>query len=120
MINKRRDIIREVSKLAKSWIQYCLSINELLPKKDIERSSCYIFPFGSYELNAHFPSSDIDLLCVGPKQITRDMLFTEFVKRLESDIRVTNILVSLIILFLSNLFFWFFFFFFCALIYVYI
>ena len=94
MIEKRRDIIGEVSKLSTKWIQKCLEINDILPIEDIERSSCYIFPFGSYELNAHFESSDIDLLCVGPKQITRDMLFTEFVNILEHDQRVTDILVS--------------------------
>ena len=64
-----------------------------MSESDIDRSSCYIFPFGSYELNAHVESSDIDLLCVGPKSITRDMLFKEFVQILESDDRITDILV---------------------------
>lgn len=93
MLEKRRDIIREVSKLSTQWIQKCLKKNDILSNEDIERSSCYIFPFGSYELNAHFESSDIDLLCVGPKQITRDMLFTEFVNILQQDQRITDILV---------------------------
>ena len=93
MTEKRKNIINEVSKLSTRWIQSCLKNNDFLPISDIERSSCYIFPFGSYELNAHFESSDIDLLCVGPKQITRDMLFTQFVKILQSDNRVTDILV---------------------------
>eukprot|EP00487_Bulimina_marginata_P002142 TRINITY_DN15021_c0_g1_i1.p1 TRINITY_DN15021_c0_g1~~TRINITY_DN15021_c0_g1_i1.p1 ORF type:complete len:176 (-),score=5.19 TRINITY_DN15021_c0_g1_i1:53-580(-) len=63
-----------------------------LSASEIEKCSSYILAFGSYELNAHFASSDIDLLCIGPKNITRDMLFQEFVEMLEADDRVTDIL----------------------------
>eukprot|EP01083_Nonionella_stella_P050029 133192_1 len=92
MTQKRRHIICEVEKLTTQWIQRCLKKNDSLPQSQIDKSSSYICAFGSYELNVHFESSDIDLLCIGPKYITRDMLFTEFVTMLETDPRVTDIL----------------------------
>mmetsp|Transcript_35109 Transcript_35109/g.57369 ORF Transcript_35109/g.57369 Transcript_35109/m.57369 type:complete len:808 (+) Transcript_35109:157-2580(+) len=90
---RKKRVIGELKKLLTQWIRRCLSMVKGISKADIERSSCCLFPFGSYELNAHFASSDIDLLCVGPRRVERSMLFSaEFVHMLESDHRVTDVL----------------------------
>ena len=34
-----------------------------------------IFEFGSYRLDVHSPGTDIDALCVAPKDIDRDLHF---------------------------------------------
>eukprot|EP01084_Bolivina_argentea_P260097 439124_1 len=93
MTEKRRSIILKVEELTTLWIQKCLRANDLLPEHNIIESSSYICTFGSYELNAHFESSDIDVLCIGPKYITHSMLFKDFVEILQEDKRVTDILV---------------------------
>jgi len=90
--DKRRRIIADVEKVTDKVVQYCLEKHSSLSATSIASSRSIIRAFGSFELNAHFESSDIDLLCIGPKFVTRDMLFKELAERLESDPRVTDIL----------------------------
>ena len=85
--------MKEVEKLTTKWIQDCLRKHECLSEEQIEKSTSHLRAFGSFELNVHFGDSDIDLLCIGPKYVTRDMLFKEFVEMLEDDDRVDSILV---------------------------
>jgi len=95
---ERTRAMEEVQKLTTKWIQQCLrTLMNTDPPKGlshamIDKSKSHIRAFGSFELNVHFGDSDIDLLCIGPKYVTRDMLFNQFVKMLENDDRVNNIL----------------------------
>lgn len=98
--------MEEVRKLTTKWIQECLRAllksttgsHPELSADMIEKSKSHVRAFGSFELNVHFGDSDIDLLCIGPKFVTRDMLFKEFVEMLEADDRVDHILVQLYII----------------------
>ena len=40
--------------------------------------AAHLFPFGSYRLDVHDPSSDLDLLVVAPRLIGREDFFTSF------------------------------------------
>ena len=50
-----------------------------------------VYAFGSYRLGVDGPGSDIDVLCAGPKHITRNSFFSEFKNKLESSSEAVEI-----------------------------
>ena len=71
--------------------------------------------FGSLELRAHFEYSDMDILCVGPRHVTLDMLFTDFAEIIKKDARIVNVMVCYLffVICLSIVCFFILFLFFC-------
>ena len=49
-----------------------------------------LFAFGSYKLDVHSLGDDVDLLCVGPNFLTRDMFFDELGEMLITNSCVEN------------------------------
>ena len=63
-----------------------------------------LYPFGSYRLQVYAPDADIDVyllsltrlladsLMVGPKRVSRDDIFTQFIPILKSNPNITRLL----------------------------
>lgn len=48
----------------------------------LQEASVLLVPFGSYRLDVHDPSSDLDLLVIAPQQLARAEFFTSFLSLL--------------------------------------
>jgi poly(A) polymerase len=53
-------------------------------EEEAEQYHAKIVCFGSYRLGAHFPQTDLDLICVLPSYITSDEFFESFKKYLRA------------------------------------
>ena len=71
----RREIIREIEELMKVWVRE--------ETEAMGRLVCY----GSYKLSVIDSESDLDLLCVVPRGVTRNSFFTSFYQKLENKVR---------------------------------
>lgn len=68
---KREMVMNELRKIIKEWIIEC----GRRMGKDSKNWGGKIFEFGSYRLGVHTPGTDIDALCVAPRDIDRDLHF---------------------------------------------
>ena len=71
----RGEIIREIEELMKVWVRE--------ESQGLGRLVCY----GSYKLSVIDSESDLDLLCVVPRGVTRNSFFTSFYQRLQNKVR---------------------------------
>ena len=53
-----------------------------------------LFTYGSFRLGVHSPGSDIDTLCVAPRNVTRQDFFVDLKEMLEKDPDITELSVS--------------------------
>lgn len=67
-------MLSDLEKVIIQWIHEC---GRLMGKEEqvYERWRAKIFPFGSFRLEVHSPTTDIDALCVAPCHIDRDLHF---------------------------------------------
>eukprot|EP00913_Durusdinium_trenchii_P003843 g3559.t1 len=69
----RAEVLMELRRITQQWGDEDLA----------SRAGSKIFTFGSYRLGLISPGSDIDVLCVAPKNITRDSFFQVLVPKLQ-------------------------------------
>ena len=80
-------VVDRLKSLLQEFMKKCLS------KSETKNLKCRMMPFGSYRLGTDTQYSDIDILCVVPKQISKDnffSLFPDFLKKAKN-VTVTNI-----------------------------
>eukprot|EP00435_Cladocopium_sp_Y103_P060050 s175_g21.t2 len=77
----RAEVLIELKRICQQWVQEeCISQGD----EDLaQRAGAKIFTFGSYRLGLISPGSDIDVLCVAPKNITRESFFQALVPKLQ-------------------------------------
>ena len=71
----RGQVVREIEELMKVWVRE--------ETEAMGRLVCY----GSYKLSVIDSESDLDLLCVVPRGVTRNSFFTSFYQRLQNKVR---------------------------------
>eukprot|EP00756_Hemistasia_phaeocysticola_P018130 Hpha_TRINITY_DN15575_c1_g1::TRINITY_DN15575_c1_g1_i1::g.105631::m.105631/K14376/PAP; poly(A) polymerase len=86
---RRGNVLQRLEKLLKTWVL------KLLAKKGFQVSpedpGGRILTFGSYRLGVHFPGSDIDTLCLAPREVDRDDFFDTLVSILRKHILVSEL-----------------------------
>ncbi|ETO27450.1 hypothetical protein RFI_09682, partial [Reticulomyxa filosa] len=90
MSAKRTRVIADIEKMACEWIR---TVSCSKGRMDDEQQRAYVCCYGSYELGVHFESSDMDLLCIGPRHIRQQDFFSQFVTILRANSNICNILV---------------------------
>lgn len=89
----REIVLMDVTALLKVFVDKVLSRRGL--SKPANAAGCKVFTFGSYRLDVQMAGSDIDILCVVPKYVSRDACFELFevmIRKLEF---VTTVSVGL-------------------------
>ena len=71
----RGQVIREIEELMKVWV------------REETEAMCRLVCYGSYKLSVIDSESDLDLLCVVPRGVTRNSFFTSFYQRLQNKVR---------------------------------
>ena len=89
----REIVLGRLAGLVKSFVK-TVSLARGLSEAAAEAAGGKLFTFGSYRLGVHTAGSDIDTLCVVPKQVTREDLFDVFESMLRNTEGVTEVIVS--------------------------
>ncbi|CAJ1436873.1 unnamed protein product [Effrenium voratum] len=85
----RAEVLMELRRIVLQWIQ-----EACVAQGDVDlasRAGAKIFTFGSYRLGLIGPGSDIDVLCVAPKNISRDSFFQVLVPKLQEHPDVADV-----------------------------
>ena len=91
----REVVLGRVAALVKKFVRK-VSLARGLSEVAADAAGGEIFTFGSYRLGVHFPGSDIDTLCVVPKQVSREDFFDVFEPMLREVDGVSVVSVSLV------------------------
>ncbi|KAK8805544.1 hypothetical protein WA158_002200 [Blastocystis sp. Blastoise] len=88
----REEVLRSLSEICQHWVKEELLAKSISTTKKEEDSYAVLYPFGSYRLQVYGPDADIDVLLVGPGNVTRDDLFSQFIPILKSNSDITRII----------------------------
>ncbi|KNC50785.1 Poly(A) polymerase gamma [Thecamonas trahens ATCC 50062] len=86
----RQKVIGKLNKMVKDWVKETL-LAKKQPPSVAASAGGKIFAYGSYRLGVCTESSDIDTLCVLPRDATVDDFFKTFKARLEARPEVTEL-----------------------------
>lgn len=87
---KREETLGNLNKIIVAWIkEVCLS--QGMSEQLAQEAGGMIYTFGSYRLGVHNPGSDIDTLCVAPRNVTREDFFGKLREILEKTPHVTDL-----------------------------
>jgi poly(A) polymerase len=88
LLKKKETVLSQLHELVQNWIQ-----SEYSECLEDDKPRAHFVTFGSYRLGINSPGSDIDVLCIGPKRITRDRFFLGFSIFLKSCLLVNKIVI---------------------------
>ena len=84
----RERIITELDTLVKQWTR-SEGLNKNMPWTQVEQVGGKVVSFGSYKLGVVDKESDLDLLCVVPKHVTRADFFNNLYDLLRKKVKTT-------------------------------
>ena len=82
----RERIIAELDTLVKQWTR-SEGLHKNMPWTQVEQVGGKVVSFGSYKLGVVDKESDLDLLCVVPKHVTREDFFNNLYELLRKKVR---------------------------------
>jgi poly(A) polymerase len=88
----RRRAVEQISAVCKAWIRYTMITDFNLPSS--EDYGGRIFTTGSYRHNVHSSGSDIDMVLIAPRRITRQHFFSTLVEQLRNQRGVTDLIFA--------------------------
>ena len=80
----REYVLQELNQTCQDWVVSSARKHNH-PEEFVRNSRVRLYAFGSYKLDVHSHHDDVDLLCVGPRFLTRDMFFDELAPMLQSN-----------------------------------
>jgi len=90
---EREYVLQDLNEICQEWVKNSarrLSESGELAAELVATSRVRLYAYGSYKLDVHSVGSDVDLLCVGPRFLTRDMFFDELGAMLASNACISN------------------------------
>jgi poly(A) polymerase len=87
---RREEILGKLNVIVKEWVRE-VSMKQGLSEQIAIEAGAKIFTFGSYRLGVCGPGTDIDTLCVVPRNITRDDFFTSLFEILNQNSEISDI-----------------------------
>ena len=87
-MERRERIISELDTLVKQWIR-SEGLRKKIPWTQVEQVGGKVVSYGSYKLGVVDKESDLDLLCVVPKHVSREAFHTSLYSLLASK-KVSN------------------------------
>jgi len=89
-MNLRKKVVNELDMLVKQWVR-TEGLRQSMNWKRVEQVGGKVVCFGSFKLSVVDKESDMDLLCVVPKHVTRDSFFTTLFDHLGKKEEVTEL-----------------------------
>ena len=89
-MNLRKRIVTELDMLVKQWVRSD-GLRQAMSWNTVEQVGGKVVCFGSFKLSVVDKESDLDLLCVVPKHITREAFFHTLYKNLGKKDEVTEL-----------------------------
>ncbi|XP_055634125.1 poly(A) polymerase type 3-like [Toxorhynchites rutilus septentrionalis] len=90
-LSHRETVLAKIDALVEQWV-HDLSISRGMASDQARNLGGRIYPFGSYRLGVHDKGSDMDLLCVVPRNIARTDFFSSFLHLLKTHPEATSCL----------------------------
>jgi len=90
---EREYVLQELNEICQEWVKQTarrLSESGSLAAELVATSRVRLYAYGSYKLDVHSVGSDVDLLCVGPRFLTREMFFEELGAMLAANACISN------------------------------
>lgn len=75
---RREDILESLNRLLQQFVRRQAKITRGLTDQEASQVSGKLLTFGSYRLGIVAPDSDIDVLCLCPRSVTRESFFSDF------------------------------------------
>lgn len=77
-IKQRSSVLKTIEVMVNQWqINIAVKTKKMLPE-EAQSKPARVVSFGSYKIGAHFPETDLDLICVLPTYISQDEFFGSF------------------------------------------
>lgn len=89
-INLRKKVVSELDMLVKQWVR-TEGLRQSMNWKQVELVGGRVVCYGSFKLSVVDKESDMDLLCVVPKHVTRESFFTTLYEHLSKKDEVTEL-----------------------------
>ena len=88
----RSKVVIELDTLVKQWIR-SEGLRKRIPWSQLELVGGKVVSFGSFKLSVVDKESDLDLLCVMPKLVTRENFFSSLYDLLSKKVRQLHLLI---------------------------